>query len=219
MSFKTGKISALKHRLTWVCHGATASNRTATFPLDEPLEKKAAAQTKTLATLLERVDHTWISPTLRARQTAEILGLRGEPDAALRECDYGRWSGRSIAELHATEPDKIAEWMSDPAVAPHGGESLAALSGRVSAWLDLRSDEGGHTVAITHASIIRAALLHVLRAPPSAFWNIDIEPLSVVRMSGDGRRWTLSFPRLVRAAPIEDIDGSNEKSPIDADRA
>jgi broad specificity phosphatase PhoE len=194
-----GKIFALKGRLTWVCHGATASNRTATFPGDEPLENKAADQTKALEGLLGRADRVWISPTLRASQTAEILSLQGQPDVALRDCDYGRWSGRTIAELHATEPESVAEWMADPAAAPHGGESLAVLCSRVAVWLDRQLGESGHTIAITHASVIRAALLYVLQSPPSAFWKIDVEPLSIVEMSGDGRRWTLRFPRLVRS--------------------
>jgi broad specificity phosphatase PhoE len=207
----------LKGRLTWVCHGATASNRTATFPGDEPLENKAARQTKTLQGLLERADRVWISPALRASQTAEILSLPGQPDIALRDCDYGRWTGRSIAELHATEPANVAEWMVDPSAAPHGGESLVALSSRVAVWLDRQLGESGHSIAITHASVIRAALLHVLQSPPLAFWKIDVEPLSVVQMSGDGRRWTLRFPTLVRQQ--RESPAPNEQSPIAIDRA
>ncbi|PZM10802.1 histidine phosphatase family protein [Rhizobium tubonense] len=189
----------MKGLLTWVCHGATVSNRTATFPGDEPLEEKAIAQTKMLKGLLERADRVWISPTLRTRQTSEILSLQGEPDTALRDCDYGRWSGKAIGDLHVIEPENVAVWLTDMTAAPHGGESLAALSERVAVWVDHRLGERGHTIAITHASVIRAALLHVLQAPPSAFWKIDVEPLSVVQMSGDGRRWTLRFPSQARS--------------------
>jgi broad specificity phosphatase PhoE len=194
ISFKTGKFFTLKGRLTWVCHGATAANRTATFPCDEPLENKAAERTKMLQGLLQRADRVWVSPTLRTRQTAEILSLGGEMETALRDCDYGRWSGRSIADLQATEPESLAEWMADPAAAPHGGESLATLCSRVGLWLDRQADESGHTIVVTHASVIRAAVLQVLQSPPSAFWTIDIEPLGIVSMGGDGRRWTLRFP-------------------------
>ncbi len=31
-------------RLTWICHGATTANSKALFPLDEPLEGKAAEE-------------------------------------------------------------------------------------------------------------------------------------------------------------------------------
>ena len=109
-------------RLTFVCHGATASNRTATFPGDEPLEEKAIQQTRTLVRLLDRADHVWTSPALRARQTAELLSFDGLPDAILRDCDYGRWSGRTMMDIQATEPENLAAWMTDATAAPHGGE-------------------------------------------------------------------------------------------------
>jgi broad specificity phosphatase PhoE len=51
----------------------------------------------------------------------------------------------------------------------------------------------GHIVAISHAAMIRAAILHVLEAPLSSFWRTDIEPLAVVRMTHNGSRWTLRF--------------------------
>jgi broad specificity phosphatase PhoE len=181
----------LNVRLTFVCHGATASNRTATFPGDEPLEEKAIQQTRTLVRLLDRADHVWTSPALRARQTAELLSFDGLPDAILRDCDYGRWSGRTMMDIQATEPKNLAAWMTDATAAPHGGESFSALSERAGLWMDSRLGDSGHTIAITHASVIRAALLHVLQAPLSTFWKIDVEPLSIVQMSGDGRRWAL----------------------------
>lgn len=181
----------MKARLTLICHGPTASNRAATFPADEPLEDKAAHQTAQLAGHVIGARRTWISPTRRTRQTAEILGLTGELAPALRDCDYGRWTGKTIAEIHAEDPEGLAAWMAAFEAAPHGGEALSALFSRVGAWLDDRRADAGHTVAITHASVIRACLLHVLQAPPQAFWKIDVEPLSVTDISGDGRRWAL----------------------------
>jgi broad specificity phosphatase PhoE len=84
----------------------------------------------------------------------------------------------------------VAAWLSDAEAAPHGGESLADLFRRVSAWMDECIREG-HTIAVTHAAVIRAAIIHVLDAPARSFWRIDIEPLSVTKLRGDGVRWTL----------------------------
>ena len=39
---------------------------------------------------------------------------------------------------------------------------------------------------------IRAAIVCALKAPPRSFWHIDIAPLSLVRLSGHGGRWTLA---------------------------
>ena len=50
----------------------------------------------------------------------------------------------------------------------------------------------GKTVVVTHASVIRAAIVHAIEANPRSFWHIDVAPLSVTALSGNGGRWTLS---------------------------
>ncbi len=57
----------------------------------------------------------------------------------------------------------------------------------------------GHTIAVTHASVIRAAIVHVLGAPLSACRRIDIEPLGVTEFSSDGRRWMLRVTKPEKA--------------------
>jgi broad specificity phosphatase PhoE len=110
---------------------------------------------------------------------------------SLRDCDYGRWAGRTLTDVQAEEPASVAAWLSDAEAAPHGGESLSDLFRRVSAWMNERIREEGNTIAVTHAAVIRVAILHVLHAPAPSFWRIDIEPLSVTKLRGDGTRWTL----------------------------
>jgi broad specificity phosphatase PhoE len=44
---------------------------------------------------------------------------------------------------------------------------------------------------VTHASVIRAAIVCALEAEPRSFWRIDIAPLSLTRLSGNHGRWTL----------------------------
>ena len=70
--------------------------------------------------------------------------------------------------------------------------------GRVARWLETQDGTRGKTVAVTHASVIRAAIIHAIEADPGSFWRIDIAPLSVTALSGGGRRWTLSA-----IAPLE----------------
>lgn len=86
--------------------------------------------------------------------------------------------------------------MTDLNAAPHGGEPLSAVMRRAGEWLEHHLNDPGHTVVITHASVIRAAVLHVMQAPPSAFWTIDVEPFGLVEMTSDGRRWQLRFPKM-----------------------
>jgi broad specificity phosphatase PhoE len=62
---------------------------------------------------------------------------------------------------------------------------------RVSGWLHTHIDDGGHAIVVTHALVIRAAMIDVLEAPRSAIWRIDVEPLGLVNLNSDGRRWML----------------------------
>lgn len=176
-------------RLTLICHGATAATRSGAFPADEPLEERALVRAATVKPMIRRADRAWTSPALRARQTAAAFGLDAVAEPALRDVDSGRWSGRRLEEIQAEEPDGVIAWLADPEAAPHGGEALAALLRRAASWLDERAGDSGHGIAVTHASVIRAAILHALEAPASSFRRIDIAPLSLAELSHDGRRW------------------------------
>jgi broad specificity phosphatase PhoE len=46
---------------------------------------------------------------------------------------------------------------------------------------------------VAEPSVIRAALVYALKAPPSTFWNIDVRPLSTTAVTGRSRRWNLRF--------------------------
>lgn len=188
-------------RMTLICHGATAATRMAAFPLDEPLEARAIEHATTLCDAVPHAPRILTSPALRARQTAEALGLSAEIDAVLRECDYGRWAGCKLKDLQAAEPEAIAHWLSDVSAAPHGGEALSALFQRVSAWLDQAMASDNNIVAITHSTVIRAAIVHLLAAPLASFWRIDVEPLSLVELSCRGQSRQLRFVRLGSTTP------------------
>lgn len=178
-------------RLTLLCHASTDAVRRAAFPDDEPLDERGAAQAAAAADRLRAADRSWTSPALRARQTAAALRLSAAADPGLRDCDFGRWAGLRLVDLQAQEPDAVASWIGDPAAAPHGGESILDVLRRVAAWLDERRQDLGHGIAVTHPTVIRAAVIHVIGAPPHAFWRIDVEPLSCTDLRRSGGRWTL----------------------------
>jgi broad specificity phosphatase PhoE len=178
-------------RLTLICHAATAATRAAAFPADEAVEPAAEASAAALARRIDPVDRAWTSPSLAARQTAAALGLDAVPEPALRDCAFGRWAGRRLADVATEDPRGLAVRVADPAAAPHGGEALGAVRNRVAAWLRARVADKGHAVAVTHASVMRAVVLAVLDAPAGAFWRIDVEPLGIIALGSDGKRWTM----------------------------
>ncbi len=181
----------MNRRLTLICHAATAATRAAAFPADEGIEAAAEPLTAALAPRIGRVDRAWASPALAARQTAAALGLDAREEPALRDSAFGRWAGRRLADVQAEDPQGVAAWLADADAAPHGGEPLTAVLGRVSAWLDARVAQHGHMVAVTHAAVLRAAVVAVLGASAGAFWRIDVAPLATIELGSNGRRWNL----------------------------
>lgn len=179
-------------RLILICHGSTDAVRKAAFADDEPLDRHGQADAAALAPHLPSADRCWTSPELRTRQTAQALQLDATPLPALRDCDYGAWKGQTFEEVLARDPKGIDAWLRDPTATPHGGESLQNLMGRTAQWLDEVRGMDGQSILVTHASIIRAAIVHGIEAPPQSFWRIDIAPLSVTRLSGRDGRWNLA---------------------------
>ena len=180
-------------RLTWICHAATAATRLAAFPADEGIEDAGRTAARAVADRIGPFDEVRVAPERRTRQTAEALGLQALIDPDLCDCDYGRWSGRSLSAIDGDDHDAVATWLTDPRAAPHGGTSLAATIDRTAAWLDRHCRDRLRLAVVAHPAIIRAAIVHVLAAPAASFWRIDVPPLGVVRMSHDGQRWQLSM--------------------------
>lgn len=177
-------------RLTLISHAPTEAQHRAAFPLDEPLDKREIARVAALGWNPPRTQRILSGPERRARETAEALGLSASIDLDLRDCDYGAWSGHDLSAVQLRKPEDVVAWLTEPGAAPHGGESTVQLIGRIGRWLEGQFD-AGHTLAITHPAVIRSILVYALKAPPEAFWRIDIEPLSLTDLRFNGRVWTV----------------------------
>jgi broad specificity phosphatase PhoE len=179
-------------RLTFICHASTRALRAAAFAGDEELDDRGRAAAAALAGQIPDAGRCWTSPELRTRQTAQALGCEAAVAPELRDCDYGAWTGSGFDEIWGRDPEAATKWLRDPEAAPHGGESLASLMRRVAVWLDAQREASGATLVVTHASVIRAAIVHAIEAKPQSFWRIDVAPLSQTRLSGSDGRWNLA---------------------------
>jgi broad specificity phosphatase PhoE len=181
----------------WLVAGApTPALRRAVFGGDEDLDEGGlrAALVFCSTPIVPGPAETLCSPARAAVQTARAVGREPVVDAALADCSYGRWEGRPLAAIIDTEPDAAQRWLTDPAAAPHGGESFADVVARVGAWLDARVGERRRIVAFTHAIVVRAALVHALGLPIGTHRQLDVAPLSVTRLRARSGRWTLHLP-------------------------
>ncbi|WP_028204759.1 histidine phosphatase family protein [Paraburkholderia nodosa] len=192
-----------------VSHAANAALRSGTFPQapvagDHAEEALDARALEALAAWRERwharlaggnrngeAPRALTSPAAIARASARAAGFAGAtPSDALAETAFGAWQGKRLADLAREAPEALAAWTRDPGFRPPaGGESFDDVRTRVGAWLDGVPDSGHNLIAFTHASVIRASILHALGAPSSGFRSIEIAPLSVTALRRMQHGW------------------------------
>jgi broad specificity phosphatase PhoE len=186
-------------RLLLISHASTAAQRAGRFPADDPLDARGLAEAQAARTRLATVDDAaaFVSPAVCARETAAALGLAASVDAGLADMNYGAWQGRRLADVAAEAPQDLAAWARDPDAAPHGGESFSQLVKRVGEWLDALNgakyrapNHALDVIAVTHAPVLRAAIVHALGASPAVFPRIEIAPLSIIELRRSSRGWT-----------------------------
>ncbi|MBD1553898.1 histidine phosphatase family protein [Pseudomonas sp. C2L12B] len=164
-------------RLLLVCHAGTQAQRQGRFPTaEEPIEAALPPTGEFPGTLL-------CAPERRCCDSAALLG-HATRCGALRDCDFGRWQGRSLKELEQAEPAALSRWLQDPAATPHAGESLVALCERVGQWLDALPP--GQYTAVTHPWVMRAAFIRGLQLPVACAAQLDIAPWARLRLSRVG---------------------------------
>jgi broad specificity phosphatase PhoE len=184
------KETDLPGRITFISHAPTAALRRAAFSFDESIESRELEKLVSIGWIPPRVHQVFAGPELRTRQTASALGLDPILSAELKDLDYSSWRGKSLDEVQSTDPQGVELWLTNVDAAPHGGESLASLLARIEHWLGGQNGSG-HTLALTHPAVIRAAILLALQAPAQSFWRIDIPPVSITDLRWSGRFWTL----------------------------
>ncbi len=155
------------------------------------VEEEKARVLQALTMFGEELAHIRSSPEINAVQTASLVNETFKVDDGLAELNLGRWKGKALNTVAEAEPGNLQAWVTNPGVAPHGGETVNALIERAGQWLDGQLSSGGKHVAIVNQSMIRAMVLAIMKAPAHSFWCLDIAPLSKTEISADGRRWSI----------------------------
>ena len=145
--------------LWMIRHGTTRLGEEGKYQgkLDDGLSPKGA---EALRQADFKPEALFVSPALRARETAAILFPGAEahilPD--LREMDFGVFEGRSWKEMEG-DPDYRAWVDSNCSLRCPGGEDRAAFTDRVNAALEevLQNGTDG-TVIVAHGGTMMAAL-------------------------------------------------------------
>ena len=179
-------------RLLLARHGEVPSNRELRYvgSLDEPLAAPGVEQADRLAAALAGlpVRAVYSSPLLRAQETGRrIAAARDLPlqlDPRLREQAFGEWEGRTRREVLADDGERLLRWEADLGSTPPGGDSLAAVQGRMLGLVaDLyREHPGDWIVLVSHVGPIKTLLCAALGVPLAAARHLFLDPatLSVV---------------------------------------
>jgi broad specificity phosphatase PhoE len=149
-----------------------------------------SAQGTTQARMLGRslrampLDAIYSSPLERARATAEAIALQQSRPVricdALTEIDFGEWTGQTFAALEHQPRWQAFNRARATSVIP-GGEQPADIQQRVvSATMRLTAAHPGNTIAlVTHAEIVRMALLYFQSRSIDCHDSLTIDPASV----------------------------------------
>ncbi|MBV8450592.1 MAG: histidine phosphatase family protein [Hyphomicrobiales bacterium] len=161
------------------------------------LNEKGTAQARNLALKLkaERLACVQASPRERARETAEYVAQTCgrtpvEISSDLDEVDFGSWSGQAFTAL-ANDPT-WQRWNEQRSEArTPAGECMLDVQRRVVDHIArLASEMRGEAVAlVTHAEVIRAALLHALELSLDHWSKFEIGPASITKVAQE--KWGL----------------------------
>lgn len=177
-------------RIYLVRHGTTMLNRSSRYRgrRDVPLDRGGWDDAWSAAAALadQGLDAVYTSPLRRARDTARIVadaaGVAEVVDLpGLVNLDYGDWEGRTAEESAALAPDAFADYQRcAPGAACPGGESLDLAMARTELSLRVLAalHPGGTVAAVTHAAVVRLALV-AAGAADRASWRLALPNGSV----------------------------------------
>ncbi|MGI9569105.1 MAG: histidine phosphatase family protein [Desulfobulbia bacterium] len=142
-------------------HGETPWNQEKRFQghTDIALSKKGISEVSNWH-MPENIQHWFVSPLLRAQQTAEIHKLNPITiSEEIIEASWGQWEGKILKQLRKIHPGEIAEMESlGLDMRPPGGESPRDVRSRLSGWLESLPTDYERIGVVTHRGVIRAAL-------------------------------------------------------------
>jgi probable phosphoglycerate mutase len=161
-------------------------------------KEQAADVAKQLKTI--PIDKVYVSPVIRAMETAQIvcetLGMDYEIDERLYEIELGKLVGMNYEEVTTKYGDLFLRFYAehDPVLASFGVEPFASVKQRVKSLLDdaLKKHEDSNVLLVTHLDPIKAALATLLDLKPEALYRWHIRNASLTVLKHESSIYSLS---------------------------
>jgi probable phosphoglycerate mutase len=133
------------------------------------------------------------SPLRRARATADALAAHRNIEVAIEpdliEIDFGEWTGLTFKELSRREDWRAYNAHRDCAGVPRGECPQAAADRIVRALARLHARHAGTVIAaVTHAELVRYAVLGARGLPLCDWAEVDVPPASITTLRFAGTR-------------------------------
>lgn len=173
------------------------------------LNTQGLAQAEELALKLKvQVDAIWSSPQQRALQTAGPLAERLKLPVLIAyefdEVDFGRWTGRSMAELEA-QGAPWRHWVDRRSTAvPPGGEPFANVAARTLAGAErlARRYRGKCVVVFSHGDVIKSLVASCLGLSLDHLERFEIAPASACLLVTQEAQWQVKVVNQALTGPV-----------------
>ena len=180
-----------------VRHGATTTTgsvlpgRAPGLHLSERGRAQAERAAESVASLASAPAALYVSPLERTRETAAPLArafaLKARVSRGLLECDFGDWTGHSLATLRRRREWQTVQHAPSAFRFPNG-ESFAEMQRRIWTTIeDLAARHRGQTIlCVSHADPIKAAVTYAQGVPLDLFQRTVISPGSISALAFGG---------------------------------
>jgi probable phosphoglycerate mutase len=170
-------------RVLLLRHGETEWSRLGrhTGRTDIPLDEEGRTRAREVARALDGMAFTrvLVSPLSRARETAELAGLRGPVEVCddLVEWDYGEYEGRTAEQVRAGRPG----WSLWEDGVP-GGETLEELGRRADRVVARLRQLEGDVAVVAHGHVLRVLAARWVGLEPAAGRLLALETAHLGRL-------------------------------------
>ncbi len=144
---------------------------------DAPLGEQGIADCRALAGIWRNMNSevVFVSPKLRARQTAELICGEGNflLDNRLREVDFGRWENLNFEEIAGRDPEYSKYWYDHPQeIRFPEGEAVPEFYARVEQFTEMLLKESRKVMTvISHGGVLTVMIRRLMDLPHEAMWR------------------------------------------------
>jgi broad specificity phosphatase PhoE len=186
--------------LFFLRHGETVASRTDGFcgTTDIELTTQGVIMAKDFAIAYSNLDWTAIfsSPMIRTVATAQPLcdrlGIKMQLRNGLKEINFGKWEGKTPAEVNQQYHDEYVRWQSEPGWnSPPDGERAIEIARRSSEVIEEieKTYQGGNVLIVSHKATIRIMLCSLLGIDVGRYRDridLPVAALSIVEFCPQG---------------------------------